>query len=111
MKGNFFSNFFENPSGIQFVHRNLAIVIVLVVCFIWYRSNRLKLSKPQQVGITLIIYGIFIQFILGVLTLIYQVPLVMGALHQTGAFFLFTASIYLLFHLFNRNAQASERIS
>ena len=47
------------------------------------------------------VYGITIQFLLGIYTLINQVPLILGALHQSGAFFLFLASIYLLFHLFN----------
>lgn len=104
MKDTFFENMFENASGIQFVHRTTAFIIVLLICLIWYRSNKLKLSKEQHLGITLLIYGVTIQFILGVLTLLYQVPVVMGALHQTGAFFLFLSSIYLLFHLFNKKS-------
>ncbi len=109
-KDTFLQNILENPSGIQFVHRTLAILVVALVCFIWYRSNKLNLSKQQHLGITLLIYGVTIQFILGVLTLLYQVPVIMGALHQTGAFFLFLSSIYLLFHLFNKNQTTSERI-
>ena len=102
MKDSFFENFFENASGIQFVHRTTAFILVLIICLIWYKSDKLKLSKQQNFGITLLIYGLTIQFILGVLTLLYQVPVVMGALHQTGAFFLFLSCIYLLFHLFNK---------
>ncbi len=98
MKERFFSNFLENASGIQFVHRTLAIVLVLVVCYLWYKSNKLALNKQQYRGITLLIYGLTIQFILGVYTLIYQVPVLLGALHQTGAFFLFVSSIYLIYH-------------
>ena len=78
------------------------INLILIICLIWYKSDKLKLSKQQNFGITLLIYGLTIQFILGVLTLLYQVPVVMGALHQTGAFFLFLSCIYLLFHLFNK---------
>lgn len=102
MKESFFANFFENAAGIQFVHRTLAIVVVLLVGFIWYKTNKLKLNKSQYRGITLLIYGITIQFILGVFTLIYKVPIILGVLHQTGAFFLFCVSIYLLFHFRNR---------
>jgi cytochrome c oxidase assembly protein subunit 15 len=109
MKDTFAENILENASGIQFMHRTIAVVVVLLICFIWYRSNRLALSKQQQFGITLLVYGVTIQFILGVLTLLYQVPVVMGALHQSGAFFLFAGSIYLLFHLFNKKQQSSER--
>jgi cytochrome c oxidase assembly protein subunit 15 len=103
MKDTFFENAFANPSGIQFIHRTTALVIVILVCFLWYKSNKFKLSGPQNFGITLLVYGVTIQFILGVLTLIYQVPVIMGALHQTGAFFLFAGTIFLLFHLFNKS--------
>jgi heme A synthase len=46
---------------------------------------------------------------LGVFTLIYNVPVLLGALHQTGAFFLFACGIYLLFHLFNKPKPDFER--
>lgn len=104
MKGSFFENIFENASGIQFMHRSIALVIVILICCLWYKSNKLKLTKPQHTGITLLIYGVTLQFILGVFTLLYNVPVILGVLHQTGAFFLFATTIYLLFHLFNKKA-------
>ena len=99
MKDNFYLNFFENGSGIQFVHRTLAILLVIAFCLIWYKSNKLNLNKAQYMGITLLIYGITIQFILGVFTLLYNVPVVLGVLHQTGAFFLFGSTVYLIFQV------------
>lgn len=99
MEDGLFANMFENPSGIQFTHRTLAVVLCLIMGFIWFRSNKLQLSKPQYWGITWLIYGLTAQFILGVFTLIYNVPVIMGALHQTGAFFLFATGIYVIFHL------------
>ncbi|MDF2448596.1 MAG: heme synthase [Bacteroidota bacterium] len=102
MKENFISNILENASGIQFVHRTLAIVVVIMVCFIWYKSNNLKLTHSQYRGITLLIYGVTLQFILGVLTLVYHVPVLLGVLHQTGAFFLFAVTVYLMFHTFRK---------
>jgi heme a synthase len=97
MKDTFFQNILENASGIQFMHRTLALLVVVLLMIIWAKSNKLKLNMEQTRAVTFLIYGVTIQFILGVLTLIYQVPVIMGALHQTGAFFLFTAAIYLLF--------------
>lgn len=102
MKDSFYLNFFENASGIQFVHRSLAIVVVIVLCIIWYKSSKLNLTASQYRGVTFLIYGVTIQFILGVLTLLYQVPVVLGVLHQTGAFFLFATSVYLIFHTFRK---------
>jgi heme a synthase len=109
MKETFMKNITENASGIQFVHRTIAIIIVILICVIWRASNKLTLTKPQHTGITLLIYGVVIQFILGVFTLIYKVPVILGALHQTGAFFLFASCIYLLFHLNNKKTKLSER--
>jgi cytochrome c oxidase assembly protein subunit 15 len=82
----------------------LAIVVVVFLCIIWYKSDKLKLTTSQYRGVTFLIYGITIQFILGVLTLLYQVPVVLGVLHQTGAFFLFATSVYLIFHTFRKKA-------
>ncbi len=106
MKGSFYLDFFENASGIQFMHRTIAIVVVALVCFVWYRSNKIQLSRPQYLGITCLIYGVTLQFVLGVLTLLYHVPVLLGVLHQTGAFFLFATCIYLLFHVFRKPAPA-----
>jgi cytochrome c oxidase assembly protein subunit 15 len=103
MKGNFFLNFMENASGIQFMHRMVAILVCIVLCVIWYKSTKLNLNTSQYRGVTFLIYGVTIQFILGVLTLLYHVPVVLGVLHQTGAFFLFATSVYLIFHTFKKN--------
>jgi cytochrome c oxidase assembly protein subunit 15 len=102
MKDSFYLNFFENASGIQFTHRTLAIIVVIVLCVIWYKSSKLNLTTSQYRGVTFLIYGVTLQFILGVLTLLYQVPVVLGVLHQTGAFFLFASTIYLMFHTFRK---------
>ena len=104
MEPTLFQNLFENPSGIQFMHRTMAFVVVAAIGWLWFRSNKLNLTKQQNLGITLLVYGVTFQFLLGVFTLLYQVPVVLGALHQTGAFFLFASGIYLLFHLFNKKA-------
>ena len=98
MKSGFFANILENAAGIQFVHRTMAFLVVAFVAFIWIKTNKMKLNKSQYRGVTFLIYGITIQFMLGVYTLLYQVPILLGTLHQTGAFFLFATTIYLLFH-------------
>ncbi len=100
LKPSFLENILENPSGIQFMHRTLAIAVVALLVGLWLKSNQLKLSKMQYRAVSFLIYGVTLQFILGVLTLIYQVPVVMGALHQTGAFFLFAGTLYFLFLIF-----------
>jgi cytochrome c oxidase assembly protein subunit 15 len=99
MKPTFLQNILENASGIQFMHRTLAILVVILLCVLWYKSTKIKLNKFQNLGISLLIFGVTVQFILGILTLLYHVPVIMGALHQTGAFFLFASCVYLIFQL------------
>lgn len=101
----FVHNFFENGAGVQFVHRTFAFVVVACVAWLWFRAAKLKLNAEQNKAVTLLIYGVTIQFMLGIFTLLYQVPIVLGVLHQTGAFFLFAVSIYLLFHLYNKPSE------
>ena len=94
-------NFIEGKSGVQFVHRYLAYVVVGVILYIWFRSRNMALTLPQQKGINWLLGLVFLQFILGVLTLIYAVPLWLGVAHQVGAFFLLTAMTFTL-HRFSK---------
>jgi len=99
MSGSWLKDFTENGAGVQFVHRTFAFVVVVLVGILWYRSNKTKLDASQHRGVTFLIYGVTVQFLLGIGTLIYGVPVTLGVLHQTGAFFLFATCVYLMFHL------------
>lgn len=92
-------DFTENGAGVQFIHRTFAWVVVCFILYIWWRSNKLKLSKWQNNGITWLIYLTTLQVMLGIFTLLYSVPVVLGVLHQTVAFFLFATFLYVLFQL------------
>ena len=94
-------NFVEGKSGVQFVHRYMAYVVVGFIFYIWYKSRSMALTLPQQKGINALLILVFVQFILGVFTLIYAVPVWLGVAHQVGAFFLLTAMTYTL-HRFSR---------
>lgn len=89
-------NFFEGKSGVQFVHRYLAYVVVAFVIYIWYRGRKLDLTIPQKNGLNLLLVLVFCQVLLGVFTLLYQVPLVLGVLHQVFAFFLLANMTFVL---------------
>jgi cytochrome c oxidase assembly protein subunit 15 len=108
MKGSFYLNYFENASGIQFVHRTLAVILCLVMGFIWYKSSKLKLNESQYQSITVMVYGMTIQFILGVFTLLYKVPILLGILHQTGAFFLFASTLFAIYHGFKNSTDKNN---
>ena len=90
-------NFLNGVFGVQFVHRILAIFVVIISIFIYYKTKFLKLENPQKISLKIIFSLIFIQFILGVFTLIYSVPISLAILHQLGAFFLLLSIVYGLF--------------
>lgn len=100
---NIIKNFMDVPAGVQFVHRTLAIIVVIFTGILWYLSSQYQLKDNQQRAITWIIYFVTIQFMLGIYTLLYQVPVVLGVLHQTVAFFIYAAVIYLIFLLKRKN--------
>ena len=94
-------NFFEGKSGVQFVHRYLAYIVVAFIALIWYKTRKLHLTSLQSKGIGALLILVFVQFLLGVLTLIYAVPLWLGVAHQIGAFFLLAAMTFTL-HRFTK---------
>lgn len=89
-------NFIDGVAGVQFIHRYNAYVVVLLVFLIWFKSRKLQLLPTQSNGMKFLVGMVSLQFLLGVLTLIYSVPVVLGVLHQTGAFLLFASTIFVL---------------
>jgi cytochrome c oxidase assembly protein subunit 15 len=89
-------NFADGVAGVQFIHRYNAYIVVILVCIIWYKSRKLQLLPTQSNGIKLLVGMVLVQFLLGVFTLIYSVPVMLGVLHQTGAFLLFASAIFVL---------------
>ena len=81
-------NFIEGRSGVQFVHRYLAYIVVAIIIFIWWRSKKLTVTPLQNNGIKALLVLVGVQFLLGVLTLIWAVPVWLGVVHQVGAFLL-----------------------
>jgi cytochrome c oxidase assembly protein subunit 15 len=89
----------EGKSGVQFVHRTLAYLVVGFILLLAFRSHNFDLTKNQKTGINALVIIVFIQFALGVFTLLYSVPLWLGLTHQIVAFFLLTAMVYTLHRL------------
>lgn len=94
-------NFIEGKSGVQFIHRTLAYVVVVFILSIWYKAKRMQLTAWQIKGINGLLIMVGLQFLLGVLTLIYAVPVWLGVFHQVGAFILLSAMTFTL-HRFSK---------
>lgn len=94
-------NFVEGRSGVQFVHRYMAYFVVIMVLLIAYKTRKLALTIPQRNGVRLLLLLVFVQFTLGVFTLLWHVPVALGVLHQITAFFLLATMTFVL-HRFSK---------
>lgn len=90
-----------NLASVQFVHRTVAIILFVFVSVLWLKRNRdvYNLSLQQRYALSIAMAVVLLQFILGVFTLIYAVPIWLGVFHQSGAFVLLGAVVYLLHRL------------
>ena len=84
----------ENMVTVQFNHRLLAISTGLILIF-WYLRGRSSFDEPRlQRSFKLVGMMTIIQLALGIATLLLQVPVILGALHQAGALLLFSALLF-----------------
>jgi heme a synthase len=98
-KDTWFQRLTEGKSGVQFVHRTLAYVVVGFILLLAFKSHKIDLAKDQKSGINTLVIIVIFQFGLGVFTLLYSVPIWLGLTHQVMAFFLLTAMTYTLHRL------------
>lgn len=94
-------NFVEGKSGVQFVHRYLAYIVVLVILYIFWKSRSLPKTLLQKRSLQWLVGLVFLQFVLGVFTLLLQVPVWLGIVHQVMAFILLAGYTYSL-HRFTK---------
>ncbi len=95
----FWVNMLENVVTVQFDHRIGAYVCVILTSWLWWRCRSSNLSPNARTALNLVVGAMFLQFALGIATLLWVVPVPIAVLHQGGALLLFAAAIYLSFRL------------
>ncbi len=87
---------FSDPSLVQFIHRNLAYLIMFFYFFIFYKIYKNKIYDLYK---SINILGVFIilQIILGIYTVIYGAQLYIAAMHQLSSIFLVSSCIYFFY--------------
>ncbi len=88
-------NLFENITTIQFNHRMIAwLLIACVPAFLFYAMR--NITEPQmRLALHLLLVMLAIQVTLGITTLLFAVPVALGAAHQTGALMLLTVILFI----------------
>ena len=96
-------NFVHNLATVQFVHRALAALIVVLVLPLWWRVDTDRnLGERTHRWSTFLLVAVALQVALGIATLLMRVPLVLAAAHQAVALIVFTCAIGLLHSLHGR---------
>lgn len=95
----FYINFFENITTIQFDHRMIAYLLCVLVPVYWYLSRSRALYGRSRMVFNLLLGMLVIQVMLGIATLVYVVPVVLGAAHQGGAVILLSLALFANFEL------------
>ncbi len=87
---------FNDISIVQFIHRSIALLVFGLILFMWLKRKNPKwsLNMEQIFPLNLSMSFIFIQVLLGIFTLIYNVPVWLGVVHQAGAFLVFGGMIF-----------------
>ena len=98
---NIFLNLFKiealsEPSLVQFIHRNLAYLILFIFMVILYTVFINKMIKFYKI-MKLLGLILLIQIMLGILTLISGAQMLLASMHQISSIVLVSFCIYLLF--------------
>ena len=87
---------FDNPSIVQFLHRNLAYLIMIVYIFllisIFKETNKIFRKPILIIGISL-----FLQVVLGILTILSGVKIIYASLHQINSILIILSTLYFLY--------------
>ncbi len=87
---------FNDQSLVQFIHRNLAYLIVILYFYILYfvlKNGNIKLRTPIFIiGITLLF-----QIFLGILTILSGVKMLYASLHQINSILIILTTLYFLY--------------
>lgn len=89
-------NLTENPTTVQFIHRYMAISTVTAVSALWLKARALPLPRPVKRAFHLMMGMAWAQGSLGLLTLLYVVPIPLASAHQAGSLALLSSFVWLI---------------
>ena len=87
---------FSDASLVQFIHRNLAYLILFfyILTLIYVYKNRIEKS---YLTVFFLGFMLLIQIILGILTLLNGVQILLASFHQISSIFLVSSAVYFLY--------------
>ncbi len=95
-------NGFENVATVQFDHRTLAYLSLFCIVLLWLRVRRAWTSPQARLAAGALVAMALVQVVLGVVTLLFVVPMPLAVLHQAGAATLFSLAVWTIHALSGR---------
>ena len=92
----FYLSAFNDPSLVQFMHRNLAYLIFLFYILIFIKVYQNRLSG-LFIAINVAGFLLILQIIVGILTLLFGAHIFLSSMHQISSILLVSSSIYFLY--------------
>ena len=87
---------FDNPSIVQFIHRNLAYLIIgiyIYILFFTFKDRNKTFRKP----IIIVGVSLFLQVLLGIFTILSGVKIFYASLHQINSILIILSTLYFLY--------------
>lgn len=78
------TNFFENPALVQFIHRVSGYLLAAFGVVVWLRGRR-STHAATRAAMHMLGAMLTVQVVLGIVTVLHAAPLALGLAHQLGA--------------------------
>ena len=86
----------SDPSLVQYIHRNIAYLIFIIYALISFIAYKQKIYFLKN-SIIILGFVIFLQILLGILTILSGASILTSSFHQFSSILLVTATLYFLF--------------
>jgi len=101
-------NLVENPGLVQWVHRILGTMLLMGIFLLWIRTAKKNAAGSVRRAVLALLGLVVAQYALGILTLIYSVPVALGVAHQAVALLIFGAWIVLYRDMRQKNLTRNQ---
>lgn len=86
-----------NVVTVQFIHRILAATLLAFSVYLFFSVRQRLKANVQRRTVDFFLLAVALQFVLGICTLIYAVPVALGSIHQAVAILVLLAALKIVF--------------
>jgi len=105
----FWLNWFENILTVQFNHRMLAYLLILLIPVFAFAVRRIAITQRSRTAAHLLLTMLVIQVTLGVATILLHMPVPIAVSHQGGGILLFTIALFIAREI-KQEKQATQNV-